>query len=54
LASASPRRLDILRQVGIEPQVIIANKIEKTEGSPVDIVQYITLCLKRGMLLSKW
>ena len=30
LASASPRRLDLLRQVGLEPDAIIAAEIDET------------------------
>ncbi len=38
LASQSPRRFDLLRQVGIEPVVVITEVQEKKEGQPSFLV----------------
>jgi nucleoside triphosphate pyrophosphatase len=38
LASASPRRLAILRQVGVEPTVIVANVEEKQNGASAELL----------------
>ena len=40
LASASPRRLDLLRQVGVEPEIQVAEVAELTnELPPAELVQ---------------
>ena len=38
LASASPRRLELLRQIGIEPQIIVKETVEQTKGRPTSLV----------------
>jgi septum formation protein len=40
LASASPRRLDILKTLGISPQVFVPQVEETSQGSPPEIVIY--------------
>ena len=42
LASASPRRLELLRQIGIEPEVKVSHVEEKvTSKSMRDIVYWV-------------
>lgn len=43
LASASPRRLELLRQIGIEPEVIVSHVEEKvTSGIPGEVVMALS------------
>lgn len=39
LASASPRRLELLRQIGIEPEVLPVDAAELKNGNPADVVK---------------
>lgn len=39
LASASPRRLAILKQIGIEPEVVVSAAAEIQEGEPEQVVK---------------
>ena len=39
LASGSPRRLDLLRQIGIEPEVFPVDAEEIKEGNPKEVVE---------------
>ena len=39
LASASPRRLELLRQIGIEPEVVVSHVEERvTSSEPGEVV----------------
>ena len=43
LASGSPRRLELLRQIGLEPRVVVSrSEEEKTDRDPVCSVLYST------------
>ena len=43
LASASPRRLELLRQIGIEPEVIVSHVEEKvTSNMPGEVVMELS------------
>ncbi|HEX7186816.1 MAG TPA: Maf family protein, partial [Actinomycetes bacterium] len=45
LASASPARLKLLRQIGIEPEVIVSGVDEESvTGSPADVA--LTLAVR--------
>lgn len=61
LASASPRRLALLRQVGIEPEVVPAEIAESMNGlDPVETVlqnarlkaEAVRACVRNGVLLA--
>ncbi len=52
LASASPRRLDLLRQIGIEPDAVIPAEIDETPGAkelPAALAPRLAECKARAV-----
>ncbi|MCI8336045.1 MAG: septum formation protein Maf [Peptococcaceae bacterium] len=49
LASASPRRLAILQQIGITPEVVVSAAEEIKEGDPADVVKINALAKGRAV-----
>jgi len=50
LASASPARLRLLRQVGIEPEVVVSGVDESTvTGPPADVALTLAVRLDAGL-----
>ncbi len=50
LASSSPRRLAILKQIGIEPEVIVSAAVEIKTGAPEEVVK--TNALAKGQAVA--
>lgn len=51
LASGSPRRLELLRQIGVEPKVVVSHsEEEKKAASPAELVQHNALVKGRDVV----
>lgn len=51
LASGSPRRLELLRQIGVEPKVVVSHsEEEKSAASPAELVQENALLKGRDVV----
>lgn len=51
LASGSPRRLELLRQIGVEPRVVVSHsEEEKKAASPAELVQHNALVKGRDVV----
>ncbi len=51
LASGSPRRLELLQQIGINPQVIVSHsEEEKTDATPEELVRHNALVKGRDVV----
>ena len=42
LASASPRRRELLRQIGLEPEIAVSLVEEKAQGTPEEVVKELS------------
>lgn len=51
LASGSPRRLELLRQIGVEPKVVVSHsEEEKKAATPAELVQHNALVKGRDVV----
>lgn len=51
LASGSPRRLELLRQIGVEPKVVVSHSEEENKAaSPAELVQHNALVKGRDVV----